>query len=212
MAAALQNVGLTTVYCTPHLIRGTYEADNATVLTTLANLQARLQKENIAIKLFPGREHFMDEFLADYLKDPLPLGETRFILIEIPSNIPTEFVKETCFNVKRSGYVPMIAHPERCVLFAPAPSSWSRLKTLFHQPPAPSPPSSELLSYLKDIGCAFQGNLGSFSGLYGESVRRTAERLRADGHYTHYGTDLHSSNKKSVKLLKTKNSVFRTQP
>jgi protein-tyrosine phosphatase len=142
MAAALQNVGFNTVYCTPHLIKGTYETDNATVLTTLANLQTRLQKENIAIKLFPGREHFMDEFLADYLKDPLPLGETRFILIEIPSNIPAEFVKETCFNVKRSGYVPMIAHPERCVLFAPAPSSCSRLKTLFHQPPAPSPQPS----------------------------------------------------------------------
>lgn len=193
MASLLQKAGFTTIYCTPHLIKGIYEADNATVLSRLAALQARLDAENIAIKLLPGREHYMDEFFADYLKEALPLGDTRFILVEIPDYVPAEFVRETCYSIRRRGYIPMIAHPERCTLLAVSSFPEARERTMSSFNAKPKTQHSDLLFYLKEIGCAFQGNLGSFSGQYGESVRSTAERLRADGCYTHYGTDLHSS-------------------
>jgi protein-tyrosine phosphatase len=48
-----------------------------------------------------------------------------------------------------------------------------------------------LLGYLRTIGCGFQGNLGSFVGLYGEGVRRVALAHLASGLYTHYGSDAH---------------------
>jgi len=35
-----------------------------------------------------------------------------------------------------------------------------------------------LIEYLKDIGCAFQGNLGSFLGLYGSQAQKTANDLK----------------------------------
>jgi protein-tyrosine phosphatase len=53
MAEALQNAGFTAVYCTPHLIKGAYEADNEAVRTAAAVLQKRLNNENIGLELFP---------------------------------------------------------------------------------------------------------------------------------------------------------------
>src|SRR6266542_3346010 len=76
-------------------------------------------------------------------------------------------VKETCYRIKCSGYVPMIAHPERCAHFAaPQRKLESRAKKLFNLGPKMKALNSKLeevslLDYLKEIGCLFQGNLGS---------------------------------------------------
>ena len=112
---------------------------------------------------FPAGSPIFDEFLFDYLKDPITLGDTKYILVEIPDP-SAEFAKETCFRIKLSGFIPMIAHPERCNLFAPPEKvetsrfrfSDSKFKGEDSKPNEPS-----LLDYLKDLGCAFQANLGS---------------------------------------------------
>ncbi len=206
MAAALRDAGFSTVHCTPHLIRGCYEADNATVRKGVEVLQGELDRRGIALRLLPGREYYLDEYLAEYLTDPLPLGDTRFLLIEVPAHTPVDFVKETCFRVCSSGYTPMIAHPERCRLFdLPAPAS-GRLREMFKvqgsrfnvfkstsnvEHRTLNAPSNSLLDYLVEIGCAFQGNLGSFTGRYGERVRQAAERLREAEVYSQLGSDAH---------------------
>ncbi|PKN38366.1 MAG: hypothetical protein CVU62_05800 [Deltaproteobacteria bacterium HGW-Deltaproteobacteria-2] len=195
MAAALCKAGFTAVYCTPHLIKSVYEANNESVKASLIALRARLDKENIDIELFPGREYYLDEYLPEYLKDPLPLGETNFIMVEIPIHIPQEFIKETCFKIKCRGFIPMIAHPERCELFGipeKREKAWFRFTNSQRKDEGSKPNGSSILDYLKDIGCAFQGNLGSFLGLYGSQAQKTANKLRKMEIYTHYGTDLHS--------------------
>jgi protein-tyrosine phosphatase len=206
LAAALAQAGFTTAYCTPHLIRGSFIADNGTVRKTVAALQAELDLRRIGLRLFPGREYYFDEFLEEYLKDPLPLGDTKFLLIEIPDHIPVEFVKETCFRIKCRGYIPMIAHPERCSLFEKNDSrrgygldgllsylgSVPGLKGPMRKTRDPALDEAPLLNYLTDLGCAFQGNIGSFAGIYGVRARKSAERLRSGGNITHWGTDLHA--------------------
>lgn len=196
MAAALRDAGFTKVYCTPHLIKGSYEADNQTVRTAIALLQTRLNQENINLELLSGREYYLDEYLSRYLKDPLLLGDTRYVMIEIPSHAAAEFVKDTLFKIACGRHIPMIAHPERCGLFATARKSEEsflqrfsrdREKILGARPEDPG-----LLDYLKQIGCAFQGNLGSFEGWYGADVKRTAKHFREQGIFTHFGTDAHS--------------------
>ena len=138
----------------------------------------------------------------EYLKEPLPLGNERLLLIEIPNHIPAEFVKETLYRLKCSGYVPMIAHPERCAHFTmPEKQKDGRFKVLNSMCKAfnvtldtqhSKCEETSLLAYLKDIGCAFQGNLGSFAGMYGERVRQNGIHLQSMGIYSHYGTDIHS--------------------
>ncbi len=197
MATALRDAGYSTVYCTPHLIKGCYEASNREVREAVAALQARLDTLGIPLRLLPGREYYLDEFLKEHLQDPLPLGDTRFLLIEIPSHSPPELAQEGCYRISRSGYTPMIAHPERCRLLdlplkdTHGKSLWGSLFNSKLKTQNPELEEASLLGYLKDLGCAFQGNLGSFSGRYGERTRQAAERLREARAYTHFGSDAH---------------------
>jgi len=195
MAAALRQDGFQTIYCTPHLIKGCFEADKQAVLSAVSAMQARLNKENIGMEILPGREYYLDEFLESYLQDPLPLGKTQYIMIEIPNNATAEHVKEACFRIKCGGFTPMIAHPERCRLFVmPRKQILSRFRFSGpeHKTENSKTEDDALVDYLKEIGCAFQGNLGSFNEYYGPEVKHTAEDLKKKEVFTHFGTDAHS--------------------
>lgn len=195
MAAVLKRAGYKTVYCTPHLIKGCYDADNRTVLSAVSKLRTRLDADNIELEIMPGREYYLDEFIGNFLKHPLPLGNTNYIMIEFSNYSSAKLIKEVCFLIKCGGFVPMIAHPERCRVFA-LPAGY---KTTFfglsgsrRKISDVTARKTELISYLKEIGCAFQGNIGSFYSHYGPVVRQTAAYFRKKEIFTHFGTDAHS--------------------
>jgi protein-tyrosine phosphatase len=193
MAAGLQKAGFTAVYCTPHLIRGAYEADNGAVCSTVRVLRQRLLEEHIDVELFPGREYYLDEFLFDYLEEPLTIGEDRKVLLEIPPHAPAELVQATCFRLRCAGYIPLIAHPERCRLFtAPEKKRRRWYSGFLVQDRAGETDESGLLSYLIEIGCQFQGNIRSLTHGYGEGACTSARYLQKRGVYDCFGTDAHS--------------------
>lgn len=205
MAASLAAAGFSEVYCTPHLIRGCFEAGNAEVRQSVAILQDRLDADGIALRLYPGREYYLDEYLLTFLEDPLPLGDGRSILVEIPPRISADMVRQLMYAVVRSGFTPVIAHPERCHLLEPAASRTAgrgimgTFKSLLsggdrgrQGPDQSSSTGNPLLDYLRDLGCSFQGNLGSFSGFYGRQVKLVADTMRSRGLYDRFGSDLHA--------------------
>jgi len=222
IAEALAAGGFTEVYCTPHLMRGCYEVGNDEVRWGVARLQERLDASGIPITLRTGREYCLDEYLQDALEDPLPLGDSRLLLVEILPHSTADMVRRLVYDVVRAGFTPVIAHPERSpLLVPPGPPGGNGgilggLRNLFpgrsnghperargdaahpnghRNGPAHSPSdaaANPLLSYLQELGCSFQGNLGSFSGFYGGQVKRTAESMRDAGIFDRYGTDLHS--------------------
>jgi len=97
----------------------------------------------------------------------------------------------------------MIAHPERCHLFT-ADHKKKKSRWWFPRSKRKKTDSNEeengLIRYLQEIGCAFQGNLGSFGGLYGPEVKHTANQLMEQRLFTHFGTDSHSM--RSITYLK----------
>lgn len=204
MAAALSAAGFTTVYCTPHRIRGCYEAGNEQVRRSVCELQECLQVRGVPLHLLSGCEYSLDAYLLESLSDPLPLGESRLLLIEILPQITAETVQRLLYNVVRSGLTPVIAHPERCQLLEPVARRPERnlrrsIKSFFGS--GQSTPTDvdlanltvpPLLDSLRDLGCFFQGNLGSFKGFYGPRVQRAAIGLKGLGVYDRYGSDLHS--------------------
>ena len=204
MARLLAGAGFVEVYCTPHRIRGSYDATSMQVRKAVATLQTALDKAGISLQLHSGREHYLDEFLLEIVtSDPHPLGESNLLLVELPHHCDPEQVKQICYRLTCDGYRIMIAHPERSPLLSP-PAAQTRsrglLSKLFgtgHESSFTSP-RSPLLEYLQKIGCAFQGNLGSLYGQYGERVRQNALILRSESCYTHWGSDGHG-----VEQLKT---------
>lgn len=205
MATSLSLAGFEEVYCTPHLMRGCYEASNHQVRRGVAELQEHLDGSGIHLRLKPSREYFLDEYLRSYLEDPLPLGDSRSILVEIPPRTSGEMVRQFTYDLVRSGFKPVVAHPERCHLLEPAirradsGGIFGALKRIAgkrdhykHEHDQSESTGNSLLDYLRDIGCSFQGNLGSFSGFYGRHVKSIAEALRSRGVYDRYGSDLHA--------------------
>lgn len=57
MARALHAAGFETIYCTPHLIKGCFDADNRAIVSAVSSLQTALREANIPLDIQPGREH-----------------------------------------------------------------------------------------------------------------------------------------------------------
>ena len=218
MASVLASAGYTAVYCTPHFIRGSYEADNASVRSGVVELQERLDREHIPVKLIPGREYCLDEFLMEQLQDPLTLGDSRSVLIELLPHTTESMVRQILYSVVRAGFTPVIAHPERSALLAmpdqaKVPRGIFGMITGFfgggnqemdnYSPGDTS--GNDLLDYLREIGCCFQGNIGSFSGFYGRGVKAVAESMKNIGLYDRYGTDLHAPEQ----MMKIRNPLLK---
>ena len=201
MAASLSQAGFTTVYCTPHLMRGCYEATNDQVRSSVAQLQELLNGSGIPLTLLPGREYCLDEYLPEALEEPLPLGNSRRILVEILPQLSVDMVRNLLYGVVRSGFSPVIAHPERCRLLEPVVRRsggglFGAVKNLIsgggRDDEHAGTTGNELLDYLRELGCSFQGNLGSFAGFYGKQVKVAADAMKELGLYDRYGSDLHS--------------------
>ena len=204
MAGFLATHGFTEVHCTPHLIRGCFEASNADVRLRIKELQQLVSANNIPLTLLAGREYFLDEYLLTYLEEPLPLGDSRQILVEIPPRTTDDMVRQVLYQVVRSGFTPVIAHPERCHLlelkseptasrgfFASIKRTLTGARDSSQYQELSDSTGNLLLDYLRDLGCCFQGNLGSFNGFYGGQVKAIAETMKLKGIYDRYGSDLH---------------------
>ncbi len=228
IAASLAAGGFTEVYCTPHLVRGCYEAGNDEVRWGVEKLQERLNADGIPITLRSGREYCLDEYLRAALEDPLPLGDSRLLLVELLPHSTANMARLLLYDVVRAGFTPVIAHPERSPLLEPpshAKGNGGIRGALGHllggglrsgTAGAPSDGSSDaaenpLLSYLRDLGCSFQGNLGSFRGFYGGQVKRAAESMRAAGIYDRYGTDLHTL-EQAKRILRSNLKIVDEEP
>lgn len=205
MARMMSKAGYTEVYCTPHLIKNLYEADNRTVKRLVRTVQNELDREKIELKLLFGREYMIDDSFHEILNDLEPLENTQYVLVEFLTDVYQGMVRDSISAIMRKGLTPMIAHPERYRLFQekrkvePSSKKESFFDKWFSQPEIAQEQSidsdctgKELLAWLVSKHCAFQANLLSFEGTFGKRIQKTARRLKELGIYTHTGTDAHS--------------------
>ncbi len=205
IARTLADAGFSEAFCTPHQIKGCYDADHPTVVRRMEELRMRLETVGVDLILYPGSEYYLDEYLLKGLKDCVTFHGSQFLLVEISNHMTVEFILEACYRIRCRGWFPVIAHPERCralelpksaktVLTERSEVRGSRFKQLANiDHRAPNGPSNTVISYLLDIGCRFQGNIGSFAGIYGESVRGRAITYLRGGFYSCLGSDAHNS-------------------
>ncbi|QXE92147.1 phosphoesterase [Geomonas subterranea] len=197
MARTLSSFGFATVHCTPHLIRGGYENDPPRVIRAVQLMQRRLDEEGISLRLVPGNEHYLDQYLPELLPGGLRAGNSRYLLVEVPFQAGPELLRPIVQTFSKHGLAPLIAHPERCRAFDPAAKKgglWGALSLALGKESEPDLADSGIVE-LKRSGCRFQGNLGSFAGYYGYEVRERALLFLRHGLYSCLGTDAHSGEK-----------------
>jgi protein-tyrosine phosphatase len=201
MAQLLAAAGFRIVHCTPHCISGRYDTSPEQVRQLTERLQRYLLGAGIPLLVKPGMEYHLDENFPGIMNDLLPLGESRLLLVEIPGRVRVEVVLENVCLILQKGFTPLFAHPERSALlndFLPrrndgALKAWIG-KLLGRRGLAPKGDKmscQDLRHGLHEAGCLFQGNIGSFAGWYGSTVRQKAQSFLENGFYSRLGSDGH---------------------
>jgi protein-tyrosine phosphatase len=199
IARILARAGFTQLHCTPHLLKGVYDNNPAEIRSRVQLLRRLLSENSVPLQLLPGAEYCFDEYLPNLLVDPLPLAGAN-ILVEAPLHTTFAVINELAGMILAKGFTPLIAHPERTPLFSATGSDdngkqglLSALSGLFSRAEPPVPPGlNHALAALAGKGCRFQGNLGSFAGIYGEKIRGKALAFLDLGLYSCLGSDAHS--------------------
>jgi len=159
---------VTDIMLTPHYISGSdYCANNKKKMALLEQL-----KDKTDINLYLGNEVYIDNNVLENLKkgEISTLNNSRYVLIEFPLNEKLELCPVIIKNLIMSGYVPIIAHPERYHYY-----------------------DLEFFKELIEEGCLLQGNITSLCGKYGGNAKHNLELL-VKKHMIHFmGTDTHRS-------------------
>lgn len=197
IARILASAGFTEVYCTPHMMKGAYETEPAEVRKRVIILQEMLEENFISLKLSPGAEYYLDEYLPVFLDDP-HLAASGFILAEAPVKACLQVIEGLADTILSRGIKPLIAHPERSLLFSATKFSndkrslFSPVKKFFGRgETAPETYINPAIATFLSKGCLLQGNIGSFAGVYGKNVRNCALDLLEKGLYSCLGSDAH---------------------
>ena len=156
-----------------------------------AELEDRLDREGMDLKIYLGNELYLSPDILDNLQSgrALALGDSRYVLIEMPANEVPEYAEDILYEIQLKGYIPIIAHPERNAAIVRNPN---------------------ILYSLVEKGSMAQLNLHSLTGMYGKDVMNTAILLLKNNLVNFVATDSHSDKrrspmvKNSLKLIETK--------
>jgi len=195
MARILSEFGFATVHCTPHLLKGGFDNPPEKVRQATRKLQRTLEEAGLALRLLPGTEHYLDEFLQEMVPDVLTVGSSRYLLVEVPFRSGGDMVPAMVAWLCKQGISPLFAHPERCSVFQPSVRDEGMRGALAFVLGRRKEPDLEgsLIASLKDSGCRFQGNIGSFAGVYGRAVQQRAVFFLKHAVYSCLGSDAHTS-------------------
>ena len=169
MAALAVRSGVSHMVATPHCREG----GAGRVREAMTDLRQLLKESGIPLKIYSGMEIFGSWETARLLREGklLTLNHSRYPLIEfefVSDGVPeTEILR----SILRSGYRPVVAHPERYIYTQQDP---------------------ELLNTWVRMGCLLQVNKGSLTGRFGSAPQALALELVDRGMATVVASDAHS--------------------
>ncbi len=175
MARQFVELGYKRVIATPHVMTNYYENNYEIVNERRSTLLAAIKENNIPLELDFAAEYYIDEYFLERVKnrEKLMTFNGNYLLVETSFLNKPIFFTELIFDLRTQGYIPVFAHPERYVYL--------------HQ-------NYQDVEKVLETGIVFQINLLSLLGYYSPQVKKLAQWLIQNGHYSFLGTDAHSTN------------------
>ena len=166
--------GIKSMVATPHVCNGVYCGSAALITQKVKALNEELGKANIPLTVYPGAEVQLVPRLTELLRrgEVCTLNNSRYVLIELPPTFLPETVKDEFFSLRVSGYIPILAHPER----------HPRVKD-----------DLDYLGELVEMGTLCQLTAQSLTGEFGKTAQSAAEKMVENGMAHILATDSHSS-------------------
>ena len=186
MARMALNCGVTRVIATPHF-HGVPESleELSHMLHQFRRLQGALRQAVPGLELIPGAEILcVPETVELARRRKLPtLGDSRYVLTEFYFDAPWEFMDSMLSQLRRCGYWPVVAHPER---YDAVQRDVSRARSWFRR------------------GYVIQVNKGSVLGAFGRRAEETALRLLSRGCVHVIASDAHSPEVRTTDLTQVR--------
>lgn len=175
------NDGITDIIATPHHKTTHYTNPGVTVFQKLDALNTIIEEENLHIKVHPGQEIRVNGDIVRDLssEDSLTLNRSQYVLVELPFNDLPHYTEKLFFDMQMKGYIPVIAHPERC---KPIIQSPGRLYSLIEK------------------GAHAQVTATSVTGDLGENLKETSLRMIENNLVHLVASDAHSAESRPFAL------------
>jgi len=170
----LYELGIRQFWLTPHIMED-IPNDPADLRRDFETLKTQITSPEIRGAMHLAAEHMLDNLFVRRMAEGnvLPFTPSQsgppLLLVETSYFNPPFRLWELLDDIRRKGYVPLLAHPERYVYMQKA--DYQRLL---------------------DMGVLLQLNVMSLAGAYGEGARQKALRMLHADSYSYVGTDLHN--------------------
>lgn len=107
--------GINDIVVTPHHLHPKYENTFDNVIQSIEELNKIDEIANLNLHLYPGQEiRLSDKILQDIEQQKIyGINDTKYLLIELPSNEVPHYTKKLLFEIQNKGFIPIIVHPER---------------------------------------------------------------------------------------------------
>ncbi len=182
MAKAAVNDGIKALVATPHWNEGVYDNHRECILSVTRELQERLARSGIPLKVYPGSELRLHPTIPHGVRSGrlMTINDTgRYLLLELPPTFVAANLNAFLFEVQSQGVTPVLAHPERNPV-------------VMHHP--------EYLEEWVRCGVLVQITAESLLGGWGKDVQRFSIKLLEKGLVHIMASDAHNSKNRPPKL------------
>jgi protein-tyrosine phosphatase len=184
MCRAAADEGIDTIVATPHVLRGRWKT------FSIPELEARFAELRTRVgdtpRLFLGSEYFFAHDVVEVLgarNAIVPLAGSRYVLVELAANSVPPLIEQPLYRMQMEGWVPVLAHPERNLVFQAKP---------------------DVLAELLDHGVKTQVTAGSLTGEFGAQARHAAETFLRRNLVHFVATDAHNMAKRAPRVQEAK--------
>ena len=170
LISKMKELGFSKTIATPHTYKGLYDNTTESIEESFNLVIDKINDDEIIISY--SSEYMLDYTLVEKVEKRtiLPLKD-NYILIEMSFLSEIMNLEEMIFKIKKNGYIPILAHPER-------------YRYLHH--------NLDLIKKIKKMGCKFQLNLLSTVGYYGKDISRNTDSLLRNNIIDYVGSDIHN--------------------
>lgn len=189
LARVAMEDGVRLVVATPHCREGFFVNDRESVLDGVRALRARLAAEGLDIRLEPGAEVHICPDLPERIRDGRAptLGDNgRTLLLELSLSQYPVGLNDLLFQLRLTGTVVLMAHPERIRYFQDDPTRYAELVRM---------------------GAYGQVTTGSLLGTFGQEAREFSEQLARNGLVHVLASDAHNLRGRPPRLVAARDAL-----
>lgn len=180
LCRAALDEGIETIIATPHVLRGRWQPMSIPELTArIEELRSRVGERP---RLVLGSEYFFGHDVVEVLESGtavVPLAGSRYVLIEFAAHAVPPHLEQPFYGLQLAGWVPVIAHPERNLVFQDRP---------------------ELLESLLEHGARTQVTAGSVTGDFGRKAKAAALTFLRRRLVHFIASDAHNTTKRPPRM------------